>query len=67
MTDDRTTPSIEALIERAKGKYQTTWDEDHQIEIETTNPETSEADDGAWVKAWVWVPYKECEPDHESI
>ena len=41
------------LIEKARRLYQ--WDSDDNIEIDD-EAEASEADDGTWVQAWVWVP-----------
>ena len=41
------------LIEKARRLYQ--WGSDDNIEIDD-EAETSEADEGIWVQAWVWVP-----------
>ena len=41
------------LIEKARVRYQYDSDDDLEIDDEA---ETSEADDGTWVQAWVWVP-----------
>ena len=41
------------LIEKARRRYQ--YDSDDDVEIDD-EAETSEADDGTWVQAWVWVP-----------
>jgi hypothetical protein len=41
------------LIEQARQRYQ--YGSDDNIEIDD-EAETSEADEGIWVQAWVWVP-----------
>jgi hypothetical protein len=45
------------LIAEARRRYATS----PNCEVDS-DADTSRADDGAWVSAWVWVPYKE-EPD----
>lgn len=45
----------DTVIEQARKKYTQGTDD---IEIDE-DPETSEASDGTWVAAWVWVPHTE--------
>lgn len=54
----RESQADEELIARAKELYQ---NDDCEVD---TGALTSEADDGIWVQAWVWVPNKDTESDN---
>ena len=47
MTDDE-------IVEKARETYGST-----DVEIDADETELSHADDGCWVRAWVWVPFPE--------
>ena len=49
----------EDLIERLVAKARFMYADGHQIDVDSFEGELSECDDGAWVRAWVFVPYEE--------
>lgn len=58
-----TDPSLAKVVEVAREQW---CSDDLEIDDILTEKDFSQADEGTWVRAWVWVPHSALPPGHED-